>query len=1084
MTTATIDEVSGTEYAQSLSAALNRALLPHRIVAKVGMRQQDGLLYVALEPLLQEGESTISMTAIERHPNAAALLPFLQQTLVDVRSQLSLDWVKLTKVSGRLPGYAFPLWQEDLLIDSPQPPGDVSVSIGGNLSGQLIIGDNNQAYNYTYNVEHGGVLNVAAPPTIRPWPTPISVKPRPFKQLLDRQSVLPVLRSTLEQVLPVEVFAAPGFGKTVLMRHLAHDEQVTSGFADGVVYLSVQQQQAEDVLQSIYDTFYEANPPFKPSYGQLQQSLQSKQALVILNELTLPKEALDHLLDAMPNCGFVLVSQERVYWQDGAAIALEGLPFPESVALLQKEIGRALSEPEQAAAKSLWTALKGNPLQLRRSAAQVKIEALANNAAGQKAEEKKVALLSLAQSAQAAETVPQKAVAQRCLDQLSNPQRAVLGLMGAMAGVALTTEQAQAITQTPETATALSELADLHLVEAIGDHYQICDDLVGIAQQSISPDPWLTRATEYFTTQFTTPSANIAEPSSTEAMLHLMDWTQKTQQWQRSIELAKQLDQPLSTSGQWAQWERVLNQCLRAAEQSGNGHAEAWSLHQLGTRSLALGEATAADDWLARSLWLREQLGDTAGAAITRHNLGFITPPLVLAEGTPVATSLVERTAQVAEPGLSRFIPWGAAVGGLALAGAAGLALMPTREEPTTALPEVEDTIAPIESELPAATSVTNLTFSPASLTFGETALKQTKRQQLAINNDGDAPVTIDTIELLGRQSSSFTLLDQSCGSKTLLPKAGCQVSVVFTPESAGDYAAQLRVALQTDEDSLLDLTGSGKATLSPTVTPTSPATPAPEVVQPEKPEGETEDPNELLANDDVDSVESGSSVVIDVLANDVASEAGAAAGPVTIVDVGEPEVGTAVAADGGIVYSHSGEGVRDRFTYTIEDANGNTSMAIVAIAVTEPTPPTEPEPPVESEPPVEPETPVESEPPVEIIEPVEQQQPPIVTNYNVEVQVGDPPTDINLLANATDPNPNDVLRVLRVANNPQKGGELVDNGDGTVTYIPAAQVPPPESEDEYVAAYNNSFEFEITDDQGGIAVGTLYIRVIIPPPQ
>lgn len=1073
MTTATIDEVSGTEYAQSISAALNTALLPHRIVAKVGMRQPDGLLYVALEPLLKEGEQTIEMTAIERHPNAAALLPFLQQTLVDVRSQLSLDWVKLTKVSGRLPGQAFPLWQEDLFIESAQPPGDVSVSIGGNLSGQLIIGDNNQAYNYTYNVEHGGVLNVAAPPTIRPRQSPVSVKPRPFKQLLDRQTVLPVLRSTLEQVLPVEVFAAPGFGKTVLMRHLAHDEQMTSGFADGVVYLSVRQQQAEDVLQSIYDTFYEANPPFKPSYGQLQQSLQSKQALVILNELTLPKKDLDSLLDAMPNCGFVLVSQERVYWQDGAAIALEGLPFPESIALLQKEIGRALSEAEQAAAKSLWMALKGNPLQLRRSAAQVEIEASANDAAEQKA-----ALLSLAQSAQAAETVPQKAVAQRCLDKLSNPQRAVLGLMGAMAGVALTTEQAQAITQAPETATALSELADLHLVEAIGDHYQICDDLVGIAQQSISPEPWLTKATEYFTTQFTTPGANLAEPSSTEAMLHLIDWTQKTQQWQRSIELAKQLDQPLSTSGQWAQWERVLNQCLRAAEQSGNGHAEAWSLHQLGTRSLALGEATAADDWLARSLWLREQLGDTAGAAITRHNLGFITPPLVVAEGTPVATSLVERTAQVAEPGLSRFLPWGAAIGGLALVGAAGLALIPTREEPPPALPAVEETIAPIEPERTAATPVTNLTFSPASLTFGETVLKQTKRQPLTINNDGEAPVTIDTIELLGRQSSSFTLLDQSCGSKTLLPKAGCQVSVVFTPESAGDYAAQLRVTLQTDEDQLLDLTGSGKAAPSPTVTPTPSVTPAPQIVPPEAPEGETEDPNKLLANDDVDSVESGSSVVIDVLANDVALETGAAAGPVTIVDVGEPEVGTAMAADGGIVYSHSGEGVRDRFTYTIEDADGNTSMAIVAIAITEPTPPTEPEPPLEPEPPVVP------EPPVEIIEPIEQRQPPTVTNYNIEVQIGDPPTDVNLLANATDPNPNDVLRVLRVANNPQKGGELVDNGDGTVTYIPAAQVPLPASEDEYVAAYNNSFEFEITDDQGGVAVGTLYIRVIIPPPQ
>jgi len=293
-----------TRYAKRIAAALTQAFNPTQkaanggtkavapIMAKVGMRQQDALLYIALEPVAIKKNGPV---AADSDLDPQILLPQLKTSLKTLKTELQLEWVKLVKVSGRMAGQPVPQWQEDLLFPSAPPIantlmrpvptipllttpplGDVNVNIGGDMTGQLVIGNDNQLHSYTYNVSHGGVLNVAAAPTIQPRPTPLNIKPKPFAKLLDRQTVLPTLRETLGHKLPIELYAEPGFGKTALMRHLCHENQTTHPFTDGVVYLPVGHQPAADLLQSLYDLFYQASPPFKPSYGELQHSLNQK----------------------------------------------------------------------------------------------------------------------------------------------------------------------------------------------------------------------------------------------------------------------------------------------------------------------------------------------------------------------------------------------------------------------------------------------------------------------------------------------------------------------------------------------------------------------------------------------------------------------------------------------------------------------------------------------------------------------------------------------------------------------------------------------------------------------------------------
>ncbi|WP_232629868.1 cadherin-like domain-containing protein [Methylobacterium sp. Leaf118] len=90
--------------------------------------------------------------------------------------------------------------------------------------------------------------------------------------------------------------------------------------------------------------------------------------------------------------------------------------------------------------------------------------------------------------------------------------------------------------------------------------------------------------------------------------------------------------------------------------------------------------------------------------------------------------------------------------------------------------------------------------------------------------------------------------------------------------------------------------------------------------------------PDAPEARDDNAFVESGTSVSIDVLANDSDPEGGA----VAVSAVGEPAHGTAVLnPDGTITYTpKAGYSGADSFTYTVRDADGQTAQATVDVIV------------------------------------------------------------------------------------------------------------------------------------------------------
>ena len=92
------------------------------------------------------------------------------------------------------------------------------------------------------------------------------------------------------------------------------------------------------------------------------------------------------------------------------------------------------------------------------------------------------------------------------------------------------------------------------------------------------------------------------------------------------LQLGRLLEESLVTSARWGAWAVALERCLDAARAIGNRSAEAWALHELGSRALCLGDAGTARALLNQAVKLREGLDDAAAVAASRAESRFRAP--------------------------------------------------------------------------------------------------------------------------------------------------------------------------------------------------------------------------------------------------------------------------------------------------------------------------------------------------------------------------------------------------------------------------------------------------------------------------
>ena len=583
--------------------------------------------------------------------------------------------------------------------------GHVNVQIEGDVSGQIAIGDNILQIGDV----HGGVVNIIQPdkkPTFSQRKRPVMLRPRKFPGFLDRETEMGTIVGALNNGEPVSMHAENGTGKTSLLRQLAYHAP-GDNFPDGILYFPTHIKNVDDLLQIIFDHFYESDSVAKPTEAELRISLQDIEALIILDDVLLDKDGVTELINAVPGSLFVLASPERCLWGEGRCIELEGLPLQEALTLIERELGRDLSSSEGSSAEALYQLGDGQPLFLLQAAALVRDGKPFDEILGALEESKDEAGKTLSEN-------------------LNETQLSILDLLGRFKDAAIPRKHLTKLVEAKGIGTHLKKLKELRLVKEHGSAVSMAGALVlPLPLKQALGAGWEARGADYFIQWLgkNPPVSEIGE--ALDLILSLMERAVLTGRWEAVVSLSRGIERTLVLNKHWRAWAQVLDWTVKAAGSLSDQATQAWGLHQIGTRSLCLGDLSAAEESLKQALKIRETIGDQAGAAVTRGNLDLATtlpsPPPSQPGAAPVT-------------GLSPLLKAALVLGGVAAATAAILLFRPPSQpppEPPTAAPRAPvgepefvpvtgntetpvTTETPVPTETPEPTTTTAITSTPA----------------------------------------------------------------------------------------------------------------------------------------------------------------------------------------------------------------------------------------------------------------------------------------------------------------------------------------------------------------------------------
>ena len=153
------------------------------------------------------------------------------------------------------------------------------------------------------------------------------------------------------------------------------------------------------------------------------------------------------------------------------------------------------------------------------------------------------------------------------------------------------------------------------LADGVADRLRRMEDL----------KPWVNRAITYFTAwaERHRRSPDIVLENS-EALLRVQQCAADARRWGEVLLLGRLVEGALVLGVRWGAWAIALERCLAAAKAIGDRSAEAWALHEIGTRALCVGDSARARAVLGQAVRLRESLQDEVAAAASRRNLRLV----------------------------------------------------------------------------------------------------------------------------------------------------------------------------------------------------------------------------------------------------------------------------------------------------------------------------------------------------------------------------------------------------------------------------------------------------------------------------
>jgi hypothetical protein len=495
------------------------------------------------------------------------------------------------------------------------PVSSPTISVGGNVEGSIVIGDNN----FVVNTNHGTIVYQEAKLQVRlrdMMPRP----PRAPRSFLGRVRELAEINDLILNHEPMLILGEGGMGKTYLLKQAANSEAV-QGQPNGVVFLEgIDQAGAvlgwEDLLQRLFDALFESDPPLKVTYASARTYLSNTSPLILLDNLVLNEDALDNLADLFPQAPILAASAQAMDSEAFEPLQVKPLQLEEAKELIAKRGGIDLEKADPAHLENICTLLNRMPLALVTVGKAMR----ANDLSPEQA-------LSMLESIQIIATQPNKAAVERSLhfanSFLTDDERHMLAMTAAAPAISADREWLELFSGGPN---ASQKLEDLRLLQANSPRLRLHPEYASLVLGSVDVDAIKGQLLASLREALAARSLDFEFiEDELGNILGLLDWAAGQQRWQDVIALGRAVDPYLTLRGLWVAWRNTLDRVLAAGKALGDQAVQAWALHQLGTRSIGIADFQDAANQLGKAFDLRQSLGDQEGMAYTRHNLDYLS---------------------------------------------------------------------------------------------------------------------------------------------------------------------------------------------------------------------------------------------------------------------------------------------------------------------------------------------------------------------------------------------------------------------------------------------------------------------------
>ncbi|TLQ43681.1 ATP-binding protein [Streptomyces marianii] len=480
-----------------------------------------------------------------------------------------------------------------------------------------------------HTVEERDELRRTGRPPVPPGPA------APALPLLERQEVRERLVRLLGHGRTVRLTGPAGSGRTALLDTVAAD---CAGVApDGVVRLSGYHRTPAELLYELFTAVHNA-PRYRPDRAELLEHVREIGAVVLVDDLEFGGSALDELLDATPECAFLLAATPDVAAPSADSrveeVFLPGLERGTALELLERAVDRPLTDEEANWAGDLWFESEGLPLRFVQAGALLRQRDALSHVPEERDDDDDdgdnvfgdgldVPLPTLGEGA-----APAALLASR----LSESARDTLRFAVALGGEVPHQAHLPALVGDTHADAALGELTSCALLSPVGPRYRLAAgvaaqlEAVGYGEGALDRAHAAAQHYAWWTGHpSVTPARASSEADAILAALGALVPVQETGHAGTAVLLARSAAPAFAAGLHWQAWQRALRTGQEAARTAGEVAEEAYFLHELGVLALCSGSLDRARAELEASIAMRGALSDKRGTVAGRRALALVT---------------------------------------------------------------------------------------------------------------------------------------------------------------------------------------------------------------------------------------------------------------------------------------------------------------------------------------------------------------------------------------------------------------------------------------------------------------------------